>query len=60
MIEAFYKRDIKIQKDAFVSPHPITAQNFVDHLGDEKAFDGGNARGSLSGFPSAVRVRRPA
>ncbi|KAG1810528.1 hypothetical protein EV424DRAFT_1542900 [Suillus variegatus] len=33
VIEAFYKRDIKIQKDAFVSPHPITAQNFVDHLG---------------------------
>ncbi|KAG1846939.1 hypothetical protein C8R48DRAFT_576583, partial [Suillus tomentosus] len=36
VIEAFYKRDIKIQRDAFVSPHPITAHNFVDHLGDEK------------------------
>ncbi|KAG1901243.1 uncharacterized protein F5891DRAFT_1223956 [Suillus fuscotomentosus] len=36
VIEAFYKRDIKIQRDAFVSPHPITAQNFVDHLGDAK------------------------
>lgn len=35
VIEAFYKRNINIQRDAFVSPHPITAQNFVDHLGDE-------------------------
>lgn len=39
MIEAFYKKDIKVQRAAFVSPHPITAQNFVDHLGDENYYE---------------------
>jgi hypothetical protein len=36
VIEKLYKQDIKLQKAAFASPHPITTQNFVDHLGDEK------------------------
>lgn len=36
VIEAFYKQDIKVQRPAFESPHPITAQNFADHLSDEK------------------------
>ncbi|KAG1773707.1 hypothetical protein EV702DRAFT_1243059 [Suillus placidus] len=39
VIEAFYKKDIKVQRAAFVSPHPITAQNFVDHLGDENYYE---------------------
>ncbi|KAG1793541.1 uncharacterized protein HD556DRAFT_1479300 [Suillus plorans] len=39
VMEGFYKRDIKIQRDAFVSPHPITSQNFVDHLGDENYYE---------------------
>jgi hypothetical protein len=36
VIEAFYMQDIKVQRPAFESPHPITAQNFADHLSDEK------------------------
>lgn len=39
VIEAFYKQDIKIQRAAFVSPHPITEQNFLDHLGDENYYE---------------------
>ncbi|KAG2135389.1 uncharacterized protein EDB93DRAFT_1092359 [Suillus bovinus] len=39
VIEAFYKQDTKVQRAAFVSPHPITAQNFVDHLGDENYYE---------------------
>jgi hypothetical protein len=36
VIETLYKQDTKLQRAAFTSPHPITTQNFVDHLGDEK------------------------
>lgn len=39
MIEAFYKQDIKVQRPAFESPHPITAQNFADHLSDENYYE---------------------
>lgn len=39
VIEAFYREDIKIQRAAFVSPNPITAQNFLDHLGDENYYE---------------------
>ncbi|KAG2131877.1 hypothetical protein BD769DRAFT_1354969 [Suillus cothurnatus] len=38
VIEKLYKQDIKLQKAAFASPHPITTQNFVDHLGDENYY----------------------
>ena len=31
-----YERDGRIQRPAFESPEPITEENFVDHLGDEK------------------------
>jgi hypothetical protein len=36
VIEAFYQQDSGIQRPAFASPKPITEQNFVEHLGDEK------------------------
>ena len=36
IIRDYYKRDGQIQRPAFESPEPITEQNFVDHLGDEK------------------------
>ncbi|KAG1751806.1 hypothetical protein EDB19DRAFT_2000665 [Suillus lakei] len=39
IIDAFYKEDMKIRRAAFVSPHPITAQNFVDHLSDENYYE---------------------
>ncbi|OAX36710.1 hypothetical protein K503DRAFT_793258 [Rhizopogon vinicolor AM-OR11-026] len=39
IIEAFYKQDIKIQRPAFVSPQPITADNFVEHLSDENYYE---------------------
>jgi hypothetical protein len=38
VIETLYKQDIKLQRAAFASPHPITTQNFVDHLGDENYY----------------------
>ena len=31
-----YERDGRIQRPVFESPEPITEENFVDHLGDEK------------------------
>lgn len=36
IIEAFYKQDSKVQRAAFASPQPITVENFVEHLNDEK------------------------
>ncbi|KAG1763927.1 hypothetical protein EDD22DRAFT_471845 [Suillus occidentalis] len=39
VIEAFYKQDIKVQRPAFESPHPITTQNFADHLSDENYYE---------------------
>lgn len=39
VIEAMYKQDSKTQRPAFVSPHPVTTQNFFDHLGDENYFE---------------------
>ncbi|KAG1857737.1 hypothetical protein DFJ58DRAFT_715931 [Suillus subalutaceus] len=39
VIEALYKQDSKFQRAAFVSPHPVTTQNFVDHLGDENYYE---------------------
>ena len=36
IIRDYYERDADIQRPAFESPEPITEENFVDHLGDEK------------------------
>jgi Questin oxidase-like len=36
IINAAYELDCKVQRPAIKSPEAITAQNFTDHLGDDK------------------------
>ncbi|KAI9463459.1 hypothetical protein HD554DRAFT_2040980 [Boletus coccyginus] len=40
IIRDYYKRDSEIQRPVVESPHPITEENFVDHLADEKFYQG--------------------
>ncbi|KAI9463461.1 hypothetical protein HD554DRAFT_2175564 [Boletus coccyginus] len=40
IIKDYYKRDSQIQRPMVESPHPITEENFVDHLGDENLYQG--------------------
>ncbi|KAI9463453.1 hypothetical protein HD554DRAFT_1313829 [Boletus coccyginus] len=40
IIRDYYKRDSEIQRPMVESPHPITEENFVDHLGDDKFYQG--------------------
>ncbi|KAF9230917.1 hypothetical protein BU15DRAFT_56733, partial [Melanogaster broomeanus] len=36
LIKDYYEQDAKDQRPRLKSPEPITEENFVEHLGDEK------------------------